>query len=308
VILEGKLLKFFLLALHFVFQDKTEFMIPKGKLLIIGGHEEKGDPEERLTVSRRRKGYESFEILGALINKAAGTKGVIEIITAASNVPDEMEEWYTDAYKNKGFTGIGFIHGKNKTWDDNIYLKRIDRAHAVFFTGGDQVKLVAELKNTALVKAIWKKYTEDPNFILAGTSAGAMSVGETIIEEGLIGEVLLTNDLKLGKGFSFIGNVIVDTHFIQRGRFARLAQAVIQHPECLGIGLSENTALLISGENEAECMGSGMTILIDGTELGMNNGKHPGKDTAIVAQNLKVHILADGCKYFLKDRKFELMK
>lgn len=281
-------------------------MTPKGKLLIIGGHEEKGDEEESVKVARRVKGYEPFEILGALINKTAGAEAVIEIITSASSVPEEMEKWYVNAYKREGFHNVGFLH-MDKDWnkeEEATYLERIKKAHSVFFTGGDQVKLVNSIKGTGILKAVIKKYQEDEQFILAGTSAGAMSLSEIIIENGLIGEVLFRDDLQIGKGFGLVSNIIVDTHFIQRGRFARLAQAVIQNPSCLGIGLSENTSLLISGENEAECKGSGMVIIIDASQIGQNNGATANGNTAIVAENLKVHILTDSCKFFLKDKKF----
>lgn len=275
--------------------------------MIIGGHEEKGDEDVSLKVAKRVKGYEPFEILGALINKAAGSKGVIEIITSASGIPKEMEEWYLKAYKGAGFNNVGFLHMDHWTKEEeSAYLERVHKAHSVFFTGGDQLKLVKAINKTPVLETIKKKYMEDPEFILAGTSAGAMSLSNIIIEGGLIGEVLFKDDLCIGEGFGLIKDVIVDTHFIQRGRFARLAQAVIQNPKCLGIGLGENTSLLISGENEAECKGSGMVIIIDGSQLGENNGGTANGNIAIVAENLKVHILADSCRYFLKERKFVL--
>lgn len=282
-------------------------MIPQGKLLIIGGHEEKGEEEQSLNVAKRVKGYEPFEILGSLISKTAGTKGLIEIITSASAIPKEMEQWYLNAYKSAGFHNVGFLHMEKWTeQEEDAYLERVQKAHAVFFTGGDQSKLVKAIKNTPVLMAIKKKYLEDKDFILAGTSAGAMSLSNIIIRNGLIGEVLFKDDLEIGEGFGLIHDVIVDTHFIQRGRFARLAQAIIQNPHCLGIGLSENTSLLIAGENEAECKGSGMVIIIDAGSMGENNGNVASGNVAIVAENLKVSILADGCRYFLKDKKLVL--
>lgn len=282
-------------------------MIPKGKLLIIGGHEESGDEKETLPVARRVKGYEPFEILGALVNRTKGANAVIEIITSASSFPDEVAERYLGAFRKEGNANVGFFHmGELSESEESYYLDRISKAHAVFFTGGDQVKLVSEIRGTKVLDAVRKRYFEDENFILAGTSAGAMSLSNIIIEDGLIGEVLFRDDLQMGQGFGLINDLIVDTHFIQRGRFARLAQAVIQNPHCLGIGLGENTSLLICGENEAECKGSGMVIIIDGSVMGENNGREANGNTAIVAENLRVHILADGCKFYLKNKKFVL--
>jgi cyanophycinase len=282
-------------------------MKPKGKLLIIGGHEEKGDPEERLTVSKRAKSYQHFEILNRLIDLMPAPDSVIEIITTASYVPKEMKRWYKSAFKKEKFKNIQFLHSVKGKQNQEEGVERIKKAGAVFFTGGDQIKLVNEFRGTKIIKAIKERYINDKNFIIAGTSAGAMSLAHTIIKKGLIGEVLLKDDLVLSRGFNLIQNVIVDTHLIQRGRFARLAQAVIQYPKCLGVGLSENTALLISDGNEAECLGSGMAILIDGSKMKVNNGGIRNKDTALVAQNLLINIMADGCKYFLKEKKFVLM-
>ncbi|HWY10107.1 MAG TPA: cyanophycinase, partial [Bacteroidia bacterium] len=153
-----------------------------------------------------------------------------------------------------------------------------------------------------------KKYYKDKNFIVAGTSAGAMVLPEKIILGGLITAALFKGDVKLTKGFNLIKNIIVDTHFIKRGRFARLAHAVAMNPECLGIGLEEDTALIISEGNEATCLGSGMAVLIDGSKIKTTNIKKVDKHTPIVVENLKVSIAAEGSKYLLKERKLSLTK
>jgi cyanophycinase len=115
----------------------------------------------------------------------------------------------------------------------------------------------------------------------------------------------MKNDIKIGKGFNFIDNVIVDTHFVIRGRFARLAHAVSLNPSCLGIGLGEDTALTISNGNEAECTGSGMVIIIDGKEISKTNSTTVDECTPIIIENLKVHILSEGSKFLLTERKFQ---
>ena len=152
--------------------------------------------------------------------------------------------------------------------------------------------------------AIKKKYYFDKNFIVGGTSAGAMVMPEIIITGGIIREAIYKEEIKMDKGFDLIKDVIVDTHFIKRGRFARLAHAVILNPTCLGIGLEENTALIISEGNKAECIGSGMLILIDGSKIGNTNINEVDDSTPIVVENLKVSILAEGSRYLLKERKF----
>jgi cyanophycinase len=282
-------------------------MIPKGKLLIIGGHEDKSSEVvgENLTIHKKKEPVSRFKILGSLISKIPRAHHIIEIIACASSISNEMEELYISAYKGEGFTHVGIIHVNNiKDASDLDLIKRIQGSHAVFFTGGDQSKLVALLAGTDLLKAIKNKYYADKNFIVGGTSAGAMAMPEIIITGGLIREALYKDDIKISKGFDLIKDVIVDTHFIKRGRFARLAHAVALNPTCLGIGLGEDTALLISEGNVAECLGSGMVILIDGREIGISNIDSAIDSTPIILENLKISIIAEGTCYLIKERKF----
>jgi len=281
-------------------------MTPNGRLIIIGGHEDKGEVAgTNLTVHKKKQSQSHFEILGKLILKTPREHHIIEIIASASSIPEKMEELYINSYKQVGFTHVGFIKVENEEdarKPDSI--KRIKGSHAVFFTGGDQNKLISLIANTELLKAIKSKYYSDKNFIVGGTSAGAMVIPEIIITGGLIVAALYNGDIKIARGFDLIKGVIVDTHFIKRGRFARLAHAVTMHPSCLGIGLEEDTALIISKGNQAECIGSGMVILIDGSKISATNIDTVNDSTPIVVGNLKVSIIAEGSCYLLNERKF----
>ncbi len=280
-------------------------MEPKGKLIIIGGQETRGTASgENLNIQTRNIANPCFEILGTLISKIPRNHHIIMIIASASSIEREMEEMYINSYKMVGFTEVEVIKiEKKEDADDSVSVKRVQGAHAVFFTGGDQHKLTSILSETELLTAIRNKYHEDKNFIVAGTSAGAMAIPETIITGGLIGAALFKGDIKIAKGLGLIKEVIVDTHFIKRGRFARLAHAVSLNPSCLGIGLEENTALIISKGNQAECMGSGMVILIDGSKINSTNINSVDETTPIVVENLNVSILAEGSYYLLKEKK-----
>ncbi len=279
-------------------------MIPKGKLLIIGGHEDKGEVAgENLHIHKKHR-TTHFEILGALISRIPRTHHIIEIIASASSIPDDMEKLYVSAFKEKGFTKVGIIRvADKKGGSDSETIMRIKSAHAVFFTGGDQQKLVSLLADTPVLNAIKNKYHSDEHFIVAGTSAGAMAIPEVIITGGVIGSALFKGDIKIASGLNLINNLLVDTHFIKRGRFARLAHAVTLNPSCLGIGLEENTALLISEGNHAECLGSGMVIMIDASSMGATNINDVDDNTPIVVEDLKVSILAEGSCYLLSERK-----
>jgi len=264
-------------------------MTPNGRLIIIGGHEDKGEVAgTNLTVHKKKQSQSHFEILGKLILKTPREHHIIEIIASASSIPEKMEELYINSYKQVGFTHVGFIKVENEEdarKPDSI--KRIKGSHAVFFTGGDQNKLISLIANTELLKAIKSKYYSDKNFIVGGTSAGAMVIPEIIITGGLIVAALYNGDIKIARGFDLIKGVIVDTH-----------------PSCLGIGLEEDTALIISKGNQAECIGSGMVILIDGSKISATNIDTVNDSTPIVVGNLKVSIIAEGSCYLLNERKF----
>ena len=278
-------------------------MIPKGQLLIIGGHEDKGAATgETLNTAKRGGTQTHFEILGCLIQKIPRAHHIIEIIATASAIPREMEALYIDSYKKEGFTHAGIIKLENDAdgCDPNS-IKRIQNSHAIFFTGGDQSKLVSLLRNTPLLAAIRKKYYADKNFIVGGTSAGAMAIPETIITGGLITEALFKGDINIGNGLNLIGGIIIDTHFINRGRFTRLAHAVALNPSCTGIGLGEDTALIISNGKTAHCMGSGMVIIIDGSKIRNTNINVSDNCTPIYIENLSIKILTKGCLYQLKE-------
>jgi cyanophycinase len=281
-------------------------LIPKGKLLLIGGHEEKGATVgENLTVHKRTATTNHFEILGTLISTIPRAHHWIEIIASASAIPAEMEALYVDSFQRQGFSKVGIIQvSSQEDAQNSLFIKRIQASHAVFFTGGDQQRLVSHLADTPLLTAIRNKYFSDPNFIVAGTSAGAMAMPATIIVGGLIHEALFNADLSLGKGLDLIQDVIVDTHFIKRGRFARLAHAVALNPSCLGIGLGEDTAVLVSQGNLLEVIGSGMVILIDPSQIHVEHLDSEMQDPSpIVLENLIVSILAEGCCYHIQDRR-----
>lgn len=280
-------------------------MIPKGKLLIIGGHEVKGENiGKSLIISKIGNTTSHPEILARLISDIPRKHHIIEIIASASNIPEEMEHTYINSYKAVGFTKVGFIKVENKKdANDILAIKRIQKSHAVFFTGGDQNRLIGLLCDSGLLEAIHKKYHADTNFIVCGTSAGAMVIPEIIITGGIIGAALYKGDIKISKGFDLIKGIIIDTHFIKRGRFARLAHAITLNPTCLGIGLEEDTALIISEGNKAECIGSGMVILIDGNHIRSTNIDSVNKSTPIIVENLKVSIIAENSHYSIIDRK-----
>lgn len=281
---------------------------PKGKLLIIGGHEDKGFVRDAPGIISKEEHYNKFDILSHLIDDANQEQNTIEVIAAASSIPDEMELMYQRAYKHYGFNRVNIINiDKDGDADNEEVISRVKQAHAVFFTGGDQLQLTYKLCGTALFHTIKERYYQDENFIVSGTSAGAMAMSQIIIGRGTVEEALLKEDLKLAHGFGFLNNIIVDTHFIKRGRFTRLALAVALHPDKLGIGLGEDAALMITNGNECQSMGSGSVIIIDGSGIKASNAENNAEDEPVSIEHLKVNIIAYGSKYFLKEKRMVIV-
>jgi cyanophycinase len=276
--------------------------IPKGKLLIIGGAENKGDSETDAEI--KNKNFEQFEILNELLPEKNRNQA-IEIVTTASTVPGEIEEMYKEAFEKIGLKKIGFLKMSNNYDAANPeYIKRINKAHAVFFSGGNQFRLSTILGNTDVLKAIQERYQNDSDFIVAGTSAGAMAMGMLMMAEGENNEALLKGTVKTTSGLGFIDGCLIDTHFAKRGRLGRLSQAIVINPTCIGIGLGEDTALIIRKGREAECKGSGMVVILDSKEIGHTNIAYVEEDCPVCIENLKLHILCKGNKYMFDKRKF----
>lgn len=277
-------------------------MSPKGKLLIIGGAEDRSDGSEP-EMEERKGHFERFKILKELLPKP-NTGGRIEVITTASSKPQEMEEMYKKTFHDIGCKDVGFLSIKDKTEArEEENCKRIMAASAVFFTGGDQLRISTIIGGTATETSIKDKYMQDKNFIVAGTSAGAMVMSEIMICGGGTGEALLGSDLHTASGIGLLSKCIIDTHFIKRGRFSRLAHAIIINPRNLGVGLGEDTALIIHNGNEAECRGSGMVVLIDGADIGLTNISDADEASPVYVENLKVHLLTENCRVNLDTRK-----
>ena len=278
---------------------------PRGKLLIIGGAEDKGEGEERPEIKDKNKDFQHYEILGELLPPDDRRDHSIEVITTASSIPLEMGRTYKEAFERAGFHNVHHINIDNKEdARSRDFIQRIDRAHAVLFSGGDQFRLATILGGTEFMEVICERYFEDRDFIIAGTSAGAMAMSRLMIYQGDSNEALLKGDVKISSGFGILDNCIIDTHFVRRGRFGRLSQAVVMNPGCIGIGLGEDTALIIRRGNEAECRGSGMVTIIDGKDIGHTNIAYAKDDTPVSVENLRVHILARGDGFLLKERKF----
>lgn len=282
--------------------------IPKGKLIAIGGAEDKGTDLEKGEVYRNNLNFFELGILKRIVEEAGGPHAAIEVITTASTIPYEVGENYLDAFGKIGCTNVNVMHIRNREDAQQLeYLERIAACDGVMFSGGNQLRLTTIFGGTKFLKIIIDRY-EQENFVIAGTSAGAMAMSNTMIYEGNATRAHLKGEVKITTGLAFMDNVIFDSHFEKRGRFARLAQAVSANPSCIGIGLGEDTGMLITEGNKMEAIGSGLVIIVDGHDIRYSNMADIPEGNPLSIENLKVHFCAKGNGYLVAERSFvELM-
>ena len=281
-------------------------MIPKGKLIPVGGAEDKGTDLEQGFIQRNNLNFFEAGILSRIVDETRYHQdSKIEVITTASTIPIEVGENYLEAFAKLSCTNVNVMNIRNR--EDTLkpdYIERIKEADAVMFTGGNQMRLTATFGGTEIYKILQDRYKYEDGFLIAGTSAGAMAMSNTMIYEGNAANAHLKGAVKVTTGLAFMGDVIFDSHFDKRGRFGRLAQAVATNPSCIGLGLGEDTGLLITEGNNMEAIGSGMIIIIDGHTIGYNNIADIADNNPISVENLTVHFLAKGNKYTLDTRKY----
>lgn len=277
---------------------------PKGKLIAVGGNEDKGSYPNS---SSKHKYYLDFFELGILkrfISEMPAKSPRIEVITTASMIPEEVGERYLSAFGILGTEHVNLMHIRKE--EDVLkpeYIERIKQADGVMFSGGNQSRLTQIYQNTEILQILRRRYHEEP-FVIAGTSAGAMAMSEVMIKGGSATETLLRGSVKIARGLNFIDGVIIDSHFVIRGRFGRLMEAVATHPKTIGIGLGEDTGVLITAGCMIETIGSNLVVIADGHDIGYTNVEHVEKGRPISIENMIMHVLAKGNVFDIDRRKF----
>lgn len=277
---------------------------PKGKLIAIGGAEDKGTNLETGEIYRNNLNFFELGILRKVMEEAGGSAARIEVITTASMIPYEVGENYLNAFGKIGCTNVGVMHIRTRQDAMNKdFIERVRQCDAVMFSGGNQLRLSATDGGTEFLALLKRRYQEE-EFVIAGTSAGAMAMSNTMIYEGNATRAHLKGEVKITTGLGFIHSVIIDSHFEKRGRFGRLSQAVASNPGCIGIGLGEDTGMLITEGNKMEAIGSGLVIIIDGHDILHSNIADIPDGNPISLENLKVHFCEKGNGYMIRERKF----
>lgn len=278
---------------------------PKGYLVSVGGAEDKGTEIEKGYAQSDKLRFFELGILKNILKLIGDVESpVVEVITTASSIPDEVAENYTQAFNKLGCTNIG--HMRIRTREDAAnpaFIQRLKDCHCVMFSGGNQLRLSSLFGGTTFLDILKERYQNEA-FVIAGTSAGAMAMSNTMIYEGSAAHAHLKGEVKITTGLGLMQNVIIDSHFDKRGRFNRLAQAVAGNPGAIGIGLGEDTGVIVSHGVELIAIGSGSVVIIDGKFIDHNNIADIEFGQPISVENIVVHIMSSGDVYELNTRKF----
>lgn len=257
-----------------------------GSLIIIGGGEE-------------RTG--KMKILSE-VAKAVGERKLC-IATVASRIGHELWEIYHELFRMLGVKKISHLDVvQRQSPVDERALKAVEDAEAVFFTGGDQLKITSELGGTVIADRIRAIYRNGG--VIAGTSAGASVMSETMLVSGRgeayyrIGQGPVT-----APGLGLVKNMIIDQHFAERGRIGRLLAAVAQNPRYLGIGIDENTAIVMESKNMMQVIGAGAVHVIDSHESTETNISEENIGRTLSIFNVKFHLLSDGDGFDFRTRE-----
>lgn len=257
-----------------------------GNLIIIGGAEDKeGDRE----------------ILKRLTDYLDKEKGTLLIATIATENPEKSYSKYNSVFGKLGVKNIKRLDVNNrKDAFDTENAKLVREADLLFFTGGDQLRITSILGGTPIYDALKELCCNGG--LIAGTSAGASVMSDTMIVTGEDDESPRKCTLKMSPGLGLLKNIIVDQHFAQRGRIGRLLTGIAQNPEVLGIGIDEDTAIIVSDSGIVEVIGSGAVYFIDGSSILYSNVSEQHAEDVLSMFNVKLHVLKEGNRFNLIEK------
>ncbi len=258
----------------------------RGDLIAIGGAEDK---------TRER------HVLGRLVGLAGGSNARIAILPVASMIPGDLADAYVRVFRDLGASDIHVfdVRRREEAFDPDR-LRQLQECTLVFFTGGDQLRLVVTLGGTPMVQAIRRMNAS--GVPVAGTSAGAGALCQHMIARGRSGQVAGRHMVNLAAGLGLTNRIVVDQHFSQRHRMGRLFSAVSLNPFLIGVGIDEDTAACLDARNRLSVWGKGSVTIVDGSDIRFTNVHEvEGRKPATVI-GLAVHVLTAGGSYDLVNR------
>ena len=257
----------------------------KNAILVIGGAEDK---------------VHGKEILQTFFQLSGGYDAIIGIVPCASREPSLIGERYYRLFGDMGANKIKVLDVRDRSGaEDSVYQDFVEECTGVFLTGGDQLRLCGLLADTPLMNRIVER-AQQGEISLAGTSAGAAVMGHHMISGGSSAESPNRALVDMAMGLNIIPGVLVDQHFYNRNRLARLLSAVSGDPELLGVGIDEDTCAIFESDGLIKVIGKGVVTIVDAREMTYSNQSKAHGSQPLRMHNLKLHILGYGDRYDLR--------
>ena len=257
-----------------------------GSLIIIGGGEDRAPSGPRV-------------ILREIARHVRG--GKLVLATVASHQPEGYFDDYDEAFADLDVGPLVELYVNDRAEaGDRDKLRVLDEAAGVFFSGGDQLRITSQIGDSGIEAKVRALF--DRGGLVAGTSAGASVMSDTMLVRGSSSVTHRIGDLHMSPGLGLIRNVIIDQHFAERGRFGRLIGAVAHNPRILGIGIDEDTAAVVE-DDSFKVIGSGAVYVVDGTRVSHCNLAEAEPDRVLSMHDVTVHVLGTGDRYDLKARR-----
>ncbi|MFD1673596.1 cyanophycinase [Alicyclobacillus fodiniaquatilis] len=257
-----------------------------GPLVIIGGAEDKTG---------------ECRILRRFIHLGGGKDARVLVITVATELPIEVGTEYIEVFEHLDVADVRtFDVSTRDAANRESAVKMIENATCIYFTGGDQLRITKLLGGTRVDAALHKASMR--GVTLGGTSAGASMMSSTMIVEGEAETNPRVSIVNMAPGMEFLDGVVVDQHFAQRGRLGRLLSAVAQYPHHLGLGIDENTAVIVQNDT-FEVIGEGAVSVVDAGMVSYSNLDRVGADESLALCDVKLHMLPEGCGFHLRNRE-----
>ncbi len=256
----------------------------KGPLIIIGGGEDKEG--QRVILREVAKHLDG---------------GKLVLATVASHQPEGYFEAYQKAFGDLGIEDLVelYVNDRAETLDPEK-LRLLDGAAGVFFSGGDQLRISSQIGDTPIEQRM--REIHEGGGLIAGTSAGASMMSETMLVKGTSGESYKIGDLHMAPGLGLVRDVIIDQHFAERGRFGRLFGAVAHNPRELGIGIDEDTAIVLQ-DSRFEVIGNGCVYIVDGAGVTYSNIAEARPERPLSMYDIRLHVLSSGDTFDLSKRR-----
>jgi cyanophycinase len=267
------------------YHTSSDSQSTKNAILVIGGAEDK---------------VHGKEILQTFFQRSGGIDALIGIVPCASREPALIGERYSRLFEDMGAKGIEVLDIRDRPGAENTdYLSFVENCTGIFLTGGDQLRLCGLLADTPLMNRIVER-AQQQEISLAGTSAGAAIMGHHMISGGSSAECPNRTLVDLANGLNIIPGVLVDQHFYNRNRLARLLSAICAHPELLGIGIDEDTCAMFESDGMIQVIGKGAVTIVDARTMSYSNQKQAVGNQPLSLHNLKLHVLGYGDRYDLQ--------